>query len=156
MKTRLSKIYNFVFFLTSLLFPSAIFAQRAPDAVVESQYETFSAQDAVGSIEVTPGIERFDTQAGGIGLMLFVSTLIRFATIIAGIWVLFNFILAGYTYLTSSGDAGAHGKVQNKITMSVLGLILIVATYTLIGIIGFIFFGDAGYILNPEISGPTG
>ncbi len=86
--------------------------------------------------------------------MVFVSNILQFATLAAGLWTLFNFVLAGYTYITSSGDSSAHGKVKDKITMSVLGIVIIVASYTAAGIIGLVFFGRADYILNPTISGP--
>jgi len=127
------------------LFPQTIFAGNGGGLA--------DPGGAIGQIEKTPGLDRFDSQAGGIGLLLFISTLMRLATIIAGVWVLFNILLAGYTYLTSSGDSGAHSKVQNKVTLSIMGLILIVITYTVIGIISFFFFGDASYILNPVING---
>ncbi len=109
-----------------------------------------------GQIETPPGVTLFNAQGtNGIGLIPFISNLIKLATIVAGLWVMINIILAGYIFITSSGDSSAYGKVKDKITMSVIGLIIIVAAYTITALVGLLFFGDAGYILSPNISGPT-
>ncbi len=109
-----------------------------------------------GTVEAPKGVAAFNEQAGGgIGLLIFISNMIKLGTVIAGIWVLFNFIQAGFTYITSSGDSGAHKKVTDQLTMSVIGLVIIVTAYTLIAVISLLLFGKADYILNPTICGPT-
>ena len=62
-----------------------------------------------------------------------------------------NFILAGFTYVTSSGDSGAIEKIGTKLTLSVVGLGIIVASYTIAAVLGLIIFGDANFIINPQI-----
>jgi hypothetical protein len=86
-------------------------------------------------------------------LLLFASNGIRLATTVAGVWVMLNFILAGWKYITSSGDSKAHTDASHMMTNSVIGLAIIVGSYTLAAIIGLVFFGDAAYILNPKIQG---
>jgi len=150
MKTRLISFYSS---FTSLIAMAIFFSPLA-----QAQGEVPSAEDAIGVIDKTPGVDKFSTGSGTstIGLIPFISTIIQLVTVIAGIWVLFNIILAGYIYVTSNGDTSAHTKVRDKITLSVIGLALIVATYTIIGIISLLLFGDAGYILSPTIYGITG
>lgn len=112
-----------------------------------------------GTIERPAGVAQFDSLTGaedGIGLIIFISRLIQIGTIVAGIWVMLNFILAGYDYITSAGDTGAAKRVTDRITMSVIGLLIIVAAYSLTAIVSLLIFGDASYILNPQICGPTG
>ncbi len=115
--------------------------------------------DAIGTIDVPPGVEVINQAAGvganEVGALYFVSMLIRIATVLAGIWTLLNVILAGWGFITSSGNAQAHTKSRDQIVMSILGLILIVSVYTIAGVVGLIFFGDASFILNPTIMGPT-
>jgi hypothetical protein len=111
----------------------------------------------IGTIDEPPGVDLFNAKTGvadGIGIVIFVSNAIRLFTVIAGVWVMINFLIAGYDYITSKGDASAHTKVRDRITMSVIGLVLIVGSYTIVGVISFLFFGDPGFILNPEITGP--
>lgn len=93
------------------------------------------------------------TARGGNGLIPFVSTLIRLFTIIAGIYVMFNFILAGAQLVFSAGNANAHADIRDKLLFSTIGLLIIIGMYTIIGLVGLMFFGDAGYILNPTIMG---
>lgn len=117
-----------------------------------------SGEDVFGTIDAPVGVAKYNAAAGenGIGLITFISTIIRIATIVAGVWVMFNFILAGWTYITSNGDSKANSDVVNKITYSVIGLVIIVASYTLAALVGLVLFGDAGYILNPSFTGVPG
>jgi hypothetical protein len=112
--------------------------------------------DTFGAIEAPQGVEEYNTLAGdgGIGILVFLSRFIQLIFVLAGIWVMFNFIIAGFIYMSAEGDAAATGKVKNKITMSVIGLVIIVSSYAIASVLGLIFFGDPNFILNPTISGP--
>jgi hypothetical protein len=124
--------------------------------VTDSPVDT--ATDIFGTVSPPPGVEIYDQATnvpGGIGLIVFMSTLIRIATVAAGVWVMLNLILAGYDYITSNGDTGAHKRVTDRVTMSVIGLVIIVAAYTVTALISLVLFGDPRFILAPEISGPT-
>lgn len=119
-----------------------------------AQVDPVNVEAAFGTVAKPPGVGLFDAASqGDIGLLYFISSIIKIATMIAGLYVLFNFITAGYDYITA-GDATAHQKIRQKLTNSILGLVIIVFSYTLIGVIGFVFFGRADYILNPQICGP--
>ncbi len=109
------------------------------------------AQSVFGPIEAPQGVSQLNDDAGGIGLLLFISNMIKMLSIVAGIWVMFNFVIAGFTYITSAGDSGAYSKIGEKLSFSVTGLLLIVAAYTITGVISLLIFGDATYILNPDI-----
>lgn len=113
--------------------------------------------DVFGSIQAPAGVAAYNAQAGtgGIGLMIFFSNLVRLITIGAGLWTFINFLLAGFTYVTAAGDSGATKKVYDKITMSVIGLGIIVASYTLTGMVSLLLFGRADFILNPTLIGIT-
>lgn len=114
--------------------------------------------DIFGTIDAPAGVAKYNTAALGetgsdIGLILFLSNIIRIATVVAGIWVMINFILAGWSYITSAGDSKAATDASAKMTNSLIGLAIIIGSYTLAAIIGLVFFGDASYILNPQITG---
>jgi len=107
-----------------------------------------------GVINPPQGVDKYNAQvpgADGIGIIIFASNIIKLVTIVAGLIVFINFILAGYNYITADGNASAHEKARNQITMSVVGLILIVMAYTITALISLFVFGDAGYILNPVV-----
>jgi hypothetical protein len=112
----------------------------------------------VGGVTAPEAIRNYNVAAilgggtGSIGILVFASRLIQLATVIAGIWVMANFIIAGYQYIVGFGDTNAHKAVRERLTWSVVGLVIIIAAYAGAGIIGLFFFGDASFILNPELS----
>jgi hypothetical protein len=120
--------------------------------------------DPFGNIAEPPGVRELNQQvwlagggenyAGSIGIFLFISRLLQLFTVVAGLILFFNFIISGYTYLTSEGSPKAHEQVRNRITYSVIGIILIVCAYTITALLSLIFFGDATFILNPKLEGP--
>lgn len=115
--------------------------------------------DVFGTIEAPQGVAQYNAAPGaegGIGLIVFLSNMIRIGTIVAGVWVMINFILAGWTYITAAGDAKANTDAAQKMTYSVVGIAVIVGAYTLTAVVSLVLFGDAGYILSPTFQGPGG
>lgn len=114
----------------------------------------------IGGVDLPEGIKQFNDSSGGddlggesIGIIVFISNLLKVFAIICGIWAMFNFVVGGYTFITSMSDAGAYEKVRNSITMTIIGLAIIAAAYTIAGLIGLLMFGNAGFILNPQLDG---
>lgn len=134
--------------IISFLLTTYLFLFNNITTVIHAANDT----DIVGTIDTPPGVGNYQDASGAdIGIIYFISVLINVFAVVAGVWVIFNVILAGYIYLTSSGDSGNHEKARTQITNSVIGLLLIVMSYTIGGLIGLIFFGDASFILRPEL-----
>jgi len=111
----------------------------------------------IGTIETPPGVDLYQKASGvDIGIIFFISMLIKFAVIVLGIWAAFNFFLAAYTYLNSKGDPANHEKVTKAITNTVMGLVMLMSIYIIAAIFSLIFFGDAGYILSPTLEAIPG
>lgn len=117
------------------------------------------ASSIFGEVSPPPGVAEYDKAAlasgADIGLLLFVSNMIKLVTVVAGLFVIFNVVYAGIIYISSMGDSKAHSQVRDQITYSVVGLVIIVASYAIAMLIGLIFFGDATFIISPKICGPT-
>jgi hypothetical protein len=113
------------------------------------------SSDVFGTINVPQGVAEYNTAAGGIGILLFVSRIVQLIFIVGGIIVVYNFISAGFVYLTSEGDSKAHEKVKNQVTYSVIGLVMLVLSFGFASLLGTLFFGDPTFFLNPVIQGPT-
>lgn len=90
------------------------------------------------------------------GLVGFLNNVFRLLFVVAGLYALINFILAGLGYLSAEGDAKKTEMAWNKIWQSLVGLLIIVSAFVLAAIFGYLLFGSAGAILNPKIYGPTG
>ena len=111
-----------------------------------------TAEVITGKIAVPPGVENYVQRSSeDIALVFFLSNMIKVFTIISGLYVVFNVILAAFFFINSNGDAGAYEKSRIQITQSAIGLLLIVMSYTLTGLVGLLFFGDASIFLNPKI-----
>ena len=65
-----------------------------------------------------------------------ISIIIGLLTVIAGIWFLFQVIIAGFQWLSSSGDKASIENARNKLTHSVIGLVIVVMAFAIISIIG--------------------
>lgn len=115
-------------------------------------YLSFYLFQIFGTVDEPPGIVEFNASTpSGIGIVIFVSNIIKLIMIIAGLFGLFNIISAGFTYLSSAGNAKATEQAMSQLNYSLIGLILIVTSFTITSIISYLLFGDASYILNPRL-----
>lgn len=107
-------------------------------------------EEAIGQIATPPGTAAYMKNTGTANQLLpFISTLLTIGAVMAGIWVLINILMAGYSAIMSNGDPGAMDKVKTAITNSVIGLLLIILAYTFAALAGTIFFGDAKLFIQP-------
>lgn len=81
-----------------------------------------------------------------------ISNIIGIMTIIAGIWFIFQFIIGAYGYMTAGGDQKRITDATSKITNALIGLVVIVAAYAIISLLGSLLGFD---ILNPQNLIPT-
>jgi hypothetical protein len=107
-----------------------------------------------GDIKAPVGVQQYNA-SGNIGLILFASNVLKIFTIAMGIFLLFNFVKAGFDFVLHPDDTGMQTKVKDQLTMNVIGLVIIAAAYTIAGLIGLLFFNDVGFILNPKLTGPA-
>lgn len=112
------------------------------------------AGEIVGSIESPlAGTGYGSIQTGAVGM--FITNVIRLAFVGAGIYALFNFIIAGYSYMNASGDSKKLTEAWSRIWQSLLGLIIIVGSFAIASLFGYLIFDNPGFILNPTIYGPN-
>lgn len=75
-------------------------------------------------------------------LSTIVSNVISVMTIVAGLWFIFNFFIGAVGIVFSAGNEDALKKGSQKITTSLVGLVVVIASYTLISLIGLILGFD--------------
>jgi len=109
-----------------------------------------ATEDVVGTISLPEGIPSDIGKTGD-----FVTTLVRFFIIVAGLFSLWQFLIGGFTYITSGGDKAKVQEAGNKITMSLIGLVVIAASFVIIAIISQLLFGDFTAILIPKFKSVT-
>lgn len=91
-------------------------------------------------------------EGGAIGILL--NLFFNVLLIVAGIYALFNFILAGYAFLSAGDDPKQVAGAWAKIYQSVIGLLVSAGSLVLAAVFGQIIFGDATFLINPAIPLP--
>jgi len=103
-----------------------------------------------GTIKAPSSVAKYaDSPAQGIGNLI--QLVIWILIIGAGIYALFNFILAGYAFLSAGDDPKKVAGAWAKIWQSVLGLAVAAGALVLAAIFGTLIFGRWDFILNPVI-----
>ena len=69
----------------------------------------------------------------------------------AGIYALFNFVLAGYAFMSAGDDPKKVAGAWAKIWQTVMGLLFAAGAFVLAAIFGQLIFGDPTFLLRPTI-----
>lgn len=77
-----------------------------------------------------------------------VSSIIGVFTVVAGIWFLLNFIIGGLNWVSAGGDKHALEEAQKRITSAFIGLLIVVAGWSILALAGK-FFGFDILISDP-------
>lgn len=106
-----------------------------------------------GEIPIPSPLAKFGavdaTDASGIGNLL--NLFLQLLILGAGLFALFNFILAGYMFLSAGDDSKKIEGAWAKIWQSALGLAFAAGSFVLAAIFGWLIFGDFRAIINPQI-----
>lgn len=106
-----------------------------------------------GTIQTPPGIDKYGSLTGG-GLINLLSNLLKLLVVVAGLYVLFNLILAGYQFISAGGDSKSVEAAWAKIWQSLIGLLIVAGAFVLAAIFGWLIFGNPSAILQPKIYTP--
>jgi hypothetical protein len=109
-----------------------------------------------GEIKAPEAIQRIEDASphSGYGIFIFLSAIFKLAGTIAGIYFVIQIILAGYTYLSASGDEKKTAQAWATIWQSLIGITIVASAFILANVIGN-WIGMPN-ILNPLIYGPNG
>ena len=113
--------------------------------------QTTTATDNVFGGGFTPPTEAYSSGSDTIGGVIhnaesLISNIIGFLTILGGIFFIVYFVIAAFSWVTSGGDSGKVGKARDKMSLAVIGMVLLVMSYGIIGLVGTVVGID---ILNP-------
>lgn len=113
----------------------------------------FLAQN-FGTVAPPPEIaNRFGSiESGGLGI--FINTILRLLVVVAGVYTVFNIVLAGYAFLSAGDDPKKIGGAWSKIWQSILGFVVAAGALVIAAIVGWVFFGDPYFLVSPKIPTP--
>jgi len=132
-------------FIVLMLVVQPVLAQNGVFGSIQNPLVTVGGDKSWGDL----------TGVGGTGgLVGFISAVVKTVTVVAGIYTMFNFIIAGLDYITSQGDPKGTESAQNKIKQSIIGLVIIAGTFAITAMASRVLFGTYDAILRPTIYGP--
>lgn len=102
--------------------------------------------ESLGKITGTGIFQTIDSTGPDTLLGKFLSSMITTLTIVGSLAFVIFFSLGALTWITAGGDKTKIAQAQSQMTQGAIGLIAIVASYFLIGIVGNVLGLD---ILNP-------
>lgn len=74
------------------------------------------------------------------GIAKIISSVIGLMTIAAGVWFMFQFIIGGFNWIGAGGDKAKLQSARDRLTNSFIGLIIVVAGWSILALAGT-FFG---------------
>lgn len=90
-----------------------------------------------------------DVESGGLGK--FLNVILNTMIVGAGIYSLFNFLSAGYAFMSAGGEPKKIQDAWARIWQTAMGLAFAAGSYILAAIFGKIIFNDYTFILSPKI-----
>ena len=113
----------------------------------------FLAENPFGSIDTPDAISNFGTEPGpAFGKLIQFG--LRALVVGAGIYALFNLILAGYSFMSAGDDSKKVSGAWAQISQTLIGLAFSAGAFVLAGIFGQLLFGDPLFLLKPSIPTP--
>lgn len=105
-------------------------------------------------LEGSLGSNPDQAQSGATFLSYFI-TLWRALITVGALAVILMFLWGAIEWITAGGDSGKVSKARDKITQAIIGMILLVGSFVIIGFIGQVFFGDNFDLLNLTLPTPN-
>ncbi len=108
------------------------------------------AANPFGVIPPPSGLEKYSGEPG-VAIGALIQKVIWILIIGASIYALFNFVLAGYAFMSAGDDPKKVAGAWAKIWQTALGLAFSAGAFVLAALFGQLIFGKWDFILNPVI-----
>lgn len=115
-------------------------------------FSVVTAYNPFGQVAPPVGVYNYGGEFSNFGS--FVANIIRVAIVVAGIYAVINFVLAGYGYMSAGGDPKKIADASSKIWLSLVGLLLTAGAFVIGMIISQILFNDPRAIFQIRVYGP--
>src|SRR3989304_10432503 len=107
-----------------------------------------------GNVNAPPGVSQYGNLTEG-GPTYFITNILRFLIVIAGVYALINMVLAGYAFLSAGDDPKKVAGAWAKIWQSILGVVISAGAFVLAALFGRLLFGDYSAFLRLRVFGPN-
>ncbi len=111
------------------------------------------AQNPFGEVGVPAGLSKFGVDPGpAFGKLIQFG--LRALIVGAGIYALFNLVLAGYAFMSAGDDSKKVASAWAQIYQTLMGLAFAAGSFVLAAIFGKLLFGNSMFLLIPTIPTP--
>jgi hypothetical protein len=110
-------------------------------------------QNPFGTVDVPQGVSNIGTEPGpAFGKLIQFG--LRGLIVVAGLYALFNLVLAGYSFMSAGDDSKKVAGAWAQIWQTMLGLAVSAGSFVLAAIFGQLLFGRWDFLLMPSIPTP--
>lgn len=106
-----------------------------------------------GEIIQPDGLSKYGTEPGP-AIGKFIQLGLRTLIVVAGLYALFNLVLAGYAFMSAGDDSKKVEGAWAKIWQTLLGLAVAAGSFVLAALFGQLIFSDWSFLLKPSIPTP--
>ena len=146
-KTQIRSIQTlFIVILLVISYSSFVISPAFAQERCGADKEGRAGGDIVGTIQAPGTIIQTPEQTG-----TFITAIVVFITVIAGLYAMWQFITGGFGYISSSGDKAKVQQSTQQIMMAILGLAIIGASFILGSIVGRLLFGPEFNLFAPVL-----
>ena len=110
------------------------------------------AANPFGSISKPEGLTLPDQPDAAFGSLIQFG--LRALIVGAGIYALFNLVLAGYSFMSAGDDSKKVSGAWAQITQTIIGLAFAAGAFVIAALVGQLIFGRADFLLTPSIPTP--
>lgn len=111
------------------------------------------AQNPFGTVTVPAGLSAYGPDPGpAFGKLIQFG--LRALVVGAGIYALFNLVLAGYSFMSAGDDSKKVSAAWAQIYQTIMGLAFSAGAFVLAAIFGQLLFGNPLFLLQPTIPTP--
>lgn len=103
-----------------------------------------------GQVKPPPGVTK-GVEEGG--LTDLINNFLKLLIVGAGLYALFNFVLAGYAFMSAGDDPKKMAAAWAKIWQTLLGLTLAAGAFVIAALVGWLIFRDPNTLLQLKIFG---
>lgn len=117
-------------------------------------YMNLLAQNPFGAVTVPGNLSTTYGPEPGPAFGKLIQFGLRALVVGAGIYALFNLVLAGYSFMSAGDDSKKVSGAWSQISQTLIGLSFSAGAFVLAALFGQLLFGRADFLLKPIIPTP--
>jgi len=107
-----------------------------------------------GTVTAPAGLDTIYGNEGGPAFGKLIQFGLRALVVGAGIYALFNLVLAGYAFMSAGDDSKKVAGAWGQISQTLMGLAFAAGAFVLAAIFGQLLFNNPLFLLQPSIPNP--